>query len=318
MRLDRPLFLTLLLIIFNQGFKLPDCPADVYDRIIALLIDKWDKERQIYRESRFSSFMSEKKFRFLSNIAFELTFTYSRKRFRSKDLQSVYLILSPRFGLPLNEFSEVLEEIESHTGILVGSGFDHFEFCHLTVQEFLAAKHLVGLPQAPDALKLLAISPATVAVATSLSAEPSSYLASVISQFSDDMRRRIGIKQFDEFALLVPYVRRLRLELPELSVSNPLAIAILGLWSVASSYREQRGETESLEIFEALKMLAEFSIIRHSIVNVFERGGVILQKFGVDKVNCKTGGRDYYFDHEFLDHVGFPQITYPPKTGNDD
>lgn len=41
--LDRPLFLTLLLIIFNQGYKLPDCPVDVYERIIWLLIDRWDK-----------------------------------------------------------------------------------------------------------------------------------------------------------------------------------------------------------------------------------------------------------------------------------
>lgn len=297
--LDRPLFLTLLLIIFNQGYSLPDCPADVYERITWLLIDRWDRERDLARESKFSAFLSEKKLRFISSLAFELTFEYNKKRFSTRDLESLYAHLAKRFNLPTDEFDSVLSEIESHTGIIVESGFGHFEFCHLTVQEFLAAKYIVGQPDDDKLLTYLALSPATVAVAASLSTEPSAFLAKLVKTFADTQKRKLRIKQHGDFESLIPFVARLELELPELTISDNLAMAMVELWEATNLIAKAPKNLEILDdALDAVIRLTKFPVIISSLKMVFGRPGVdftVISGEGVLKRQGKIHNFDYYF-----------------------
>lgn len=298
--LDRPLFLTLLLIIFNQGYELPDCPVDVYDRITTLLIERWDRERDISRESKFSSFLSEKKLRFLSSLAYNLTFENHTKRFSLDELNSLYLTLAPRFKLPHGEFSSVLQEIESHTGIIVESGFEHFEFCHLTVQEFLSAKHLVSLASSRNHLVLLEESPATVAVATSVSSEPSKFLASILEDFCSVQERNLNRGVAEGLESFFIYIARLRLELPEFSENNNLAIGVIRLW-ILSEKLQSLGYSKSENVAEAGVILSEFDAIRLSIENLLRRPGVKVRQEDEGLTLIKTMGRDYEFRTAFLD-----------------
>jgi len=50
------------------------------------------------------------------------------------------------YDLPKNQFSEILGEIETHTGIVVAAGFDRFEFALLSVQEYLCANYISRSP----------------------------------------------------------------------------------------------------------------------------------------------------------------------------
>ena len=67
----------------------------------------------------------------------------------------------------------VVAEIESHTGLIVESHYRHFEFSHLSIQEFLCAKHLVNLPYSQDTIKYFLEYPEPLAIAVSISGEPS-------------------------------------------------------------------------------------------------------------------------------------------------
>lgn len=300
--LDRPLFLTLLLIIFNQGYRLPDCPIDVYERVTSLLVERWDRERDIFRETKFSTFLSEKKFRFLSSLAFELTFDYDQKRFSKNSFGRIYQLLAERFNLPPDEFSSVLVEIESHTGIIIESGFEHYEFCHLTVQEFLAAKHLVGLANPGKILALLDISPATIAVATSASAEPSNFLASILEIFYKVQAAKLGIKRTDGYDSFLAYASRVRLELPEFSRSNALALGILRLWELATRVHELRPEIGD-QLAEASAVFTEFKSIRESVRTVLDRPGAKSFSSNEEITIIRSMGIDYRFKTEFLSYL---------------
>lgn len=301
--LDRPLFLTMLLIIFNQGYELPDCPVDVYDRITTLLIERWDRERDIHRESRFSSFLSEKKLRFLSALAYSLTFEHNRKRFALAELQKVYEVLSERFKLPDNQFLEVLQEVESHTGILVEAGFGHYEFCHLTVQEYLAAKHLVGLATTSKGLALLQKSPATLAVATSVSAEPSNFLASILEEFCDEQSRVVRRNADTSIRNFLAYISRIRLELPEFSPNNDLAVAILRLWGLCD-HLDRLGDRNCNELKSAAIALSRFAAIQGSIKNIISRPGAIQSSSTEDVYVIRTMRKDYRFSKSFVAAMG--------------
>lgn len=297
--LDRPLFLTLMLIIFNQGYELPDCPVDVYDRITTLLIERWDRERDIQRESKFSSFLSEKKLRFLSSLAYNLTFEYRRKRFSLYDLYSLYSILASRFKLPADEFAQVLQEIESHTGILVESGFEHYEFCHLTVQEFLAAKHLVSLATTKNHLALLEESPATMAVATSVSSEPSKFLANVVGEFCSVQERNLtrnvveGIESFSTFAT------RVEMELPEFTESNDLALSIIRL-CIVSDKMSNIDQRRASAVAQSWRTFCDFPAISNSVFNLLNRPGVVQVNNVTGRTTIKTMGKDFEVSNNFV------------------
>ena len=80
---NRPLFLFYLLRLFeNNNEELPKQAVDVYRQIVLLSIREWDddKELQIRRYSKYKSFDTYKKEDFLSEIAFELTYTQGVKK----------------------------------------------------------------------------------------------------------------------------------------------------------------------------------------------------------------------------------------------
>jgi hypothetical protein len=67
-----------------------------------------------------------------------------------------------------------VNEIESHSGILVQSGFDRFEFSHKSLQEYLTGKYIFSLSNIPDP-EILKSLPNELAIAISLSGSPNTY-----------------------------------------------------------------------------------------------------------------------------------------------
>ena len=79
--------------------------------------------------------------------------------------------------------------METHTGIIVATGFERFEFAHLSIQEFLCANYISRSPY-PDLLKsYLSDYPAPVAVACALSSNPSLFFAEMINRHLGDKFR---------------------------------------------------------------------------------------------------------------------------------
>ena len=177
----RPLFLLQLVLVFSSSGYLPNRPSDVYRKMTSLTIEAWDRQKAYHRPSRYSDFDAERKLEFLARLSYELTYITMAKRFSHAQLVAIYGRIRVDFGLPANQERQVLQEIESHTGIIAESGAQDFEFSHLTIQEYLCAYHLVRLPFPKRHVSLyLKHYPAPIAVATAMSSSPLQWLSGVL------------------------------------------------------------------------------------------------------------------------------------------
>lgn len=141
-----PLTLAHLCAIYDRDGSLPVRPVDVYEAIVSLLVEQWDRERGISRVSRYADFTPRKKERFLQAVAFELAMAGRKGAFRHEDLRAVYQRIASAFGLPEEEEETVILEVESHTGLVLQNGFRRYQFVHLVIQEFLTAMHAQRTP----------------------------------------------------------------------------------------------------------------------------------------------------------------------------
>jgi hypothetical protein len=141
-----PLTLAHLCAIYERDGALPPRPIDVYEAIVSMLLEQWDRERGVSRVSRYTDFIPRKKERFLQAVAFELALDGRKGGFRHDDLRRVYQRIQSAFGLPDEDEEAVILEVESHTGLILQTGYRHYEFVHLVIQEFLTAMHAQRTP----------------------------------------------------------------------------------------------------------------------------------------------------------------------------
>ena len=219
---DRPLLLWQLLFLFLYRGSLPEQPSDVYRIILWLLLRQWDEDRGILRTSKYADFHPERKVDFLSEIAYLLTYKVKTKRFSTTDLIQCYEEAHFVFGLPKNEGEAVAREIQSHTGIIVASGFTDYEFSHLSLQEYLCANRLVRTGQADLLPTYLLEYPAPIAVAIALSADPANWFSRIF------LDRHL-------FSLIRPhnlgtFLSRLVIERPRFKPEAHLGCAILKIF----------------------------------------------------------------------------------------
>jgi predicted NACHT family NTPase len=69
----RPLTLAHLCVIFEKSKRIPNKPKTIYKKIIRLLIEDWDQERSVCRESAYADFEADRKEEFLAHLSYELT-----------------------------------------------------------------------------------------------------------------------------------------------------------------------------------------------------------------------------------------------------
>lgn len=179
---DRPLFLYLLIVLFNNNNEeLPEQAIDIYRQIVLLVIKEWDEERE-YKTSRYSKykqFDTYKKEDFLSELAFQLMYKFNaRKVFTEDQLENAYLQIYHRYPqLTGKDVEGVVEDIEAHNGLVVKSFGKQFEFSHLSLQEYLCAKFLLSIPFSKAHFDYLNIAPAPFAVANVLSPAPAEWFS---------------------------------------------------------------------------------------------------------------------------------------------
>lgn len=148
----RPLLLVHLVAIYIRLKRLPPKPTDVYDFNLTLLLNKWDQDRDFEKErpSAYAEFFIEKKKKFLSHLAYELTHTLKRTVFTSDDILACYNRIHRKHNLPADQAISVVNEIESHTGVFFQATYNSFQFSHKSLQEFLTAKYLLSLMVLPE------------------------------------------------------------------------------------------------------------------------------------------------------------------------
>lgn len=219
---NRPLFLVQLVIIFNHSGYLPEQPASVCKKIINLMLEEWDERRTIQRSTKYANFESERKLDFLSALSTELTVKKKKKVFTTDDLIDSYRQIYRSFNLPENEAKKVANEIETHTGIIIESGLDNYEFSHLSLQEYLCAYYIVRESASENARKYLVEYPSPVAIAVSISSDPSMWLGTLI--LNENSLDGVDSHQF------VVFIYRLIIERPNFNPKLILGLAILNIY----------------------------------------------------------------------------------------
>jgi hypothetical protein len=246
---SRPLFLTQLIVLFARDGRLPERPAEVCERLLMLLLRDWDSERGIHRGSIYAQFDPSRKLDFLSSLSYQLTYSIKATQFTRIELERAYQAIHESFALPSEEAKEVVREIESHTGIIVEAQGGAFEFGHLSLQEFLCARYLVRDPFSRFLPEYLRQYPAPVAIAVSLSSNPSLWFAHCIL---DD--RLEGQVTSQSVGVLL---NRLRIECPTFAVCPELGLATIELLS--------RFAIDQSEVSDSVQEFAEQSTVLKSV-----------------------------------------------------
>ena len=231
----RPLILVNLCMLYDAYGELPEPPMLVYLKVVQLLIEEWDRQRDLRRYSRYAQFGPERKRHFLAALAYFLTTHHrSHSTYEQGELKGAYRRIHTRFGLPLSERDKVVREIESHTGLFVKAGFQEFEFSHKSLQEFLCADHISRLPDLGAHLAELHGIPNECAVATALSSDPNAFFAFLVFGFADSSEKvearetDLGLSRFWN-----PYLTRLIVERATFSQDDVFGAAFLTLCSEA-------------------------------------------------------------------------------------
>ncbi len=245
----RPLTLAHLCAIFERTRQFPEKPKTIYNKIINLLIENWDEQRSVTRESAYSHFDIYRKHEFLSHMAYVLTVRLRSSAFSKDDLANAYTQIYDNFGLPLSDASKVANELESHTGLFIQAGFDQFEFSHKSLQEFLAAEFIVKLPSIPNDPRMLKRIPNELAIATAISSRPSAYFAQLVCNRFSSMP--------SDFEFTRAFVNRLLIERPDFEMNGNAGIALLALYSYYLG-AVVHGPAQ-LDLFVIDRLRAEFS-----------------------------------------------------------
>ena len=291
----RPLTLSHLCAIFERIGKIPEKPKTIHRKVVSLLLEDWDEQRHIVRNSKYNNFEIDRKLEFLANFSFLLTSKYQKSIFSKEEIKQVYLSIFPNFGLPEKDFKNVIKEIETHTGILICIAQDEYEFTHKSTQEYLTAEYLVRLPNIPNTLRLITKLPNEIAITVSLSSSPSLYISSLlfdrifpsVGKFfkSKDDLKKISLKKnkinqkffitIDELqAFLNTLIYRLLIEKPDFPPVPLTTISFLFINSILHNKNDY--------ISNANKMLENYcsldSIKNHYDINTKSESGKIYLK----------------------------------------
>ncbi len=179
----KPLSLAHLCVIYKRIGNVPDQPKTIYSKVVKLLIEEWDEQRSIIRKSAFGSFQSDQKLEFLSHLAFYLTTTFQASTFTLVQFKTAYQDICADHGLPSEKSSEVVKELESHTGLFIESGFEKYDFVHKSIQEYLTAEYLVKLPSPNTVREHFETLGAELAIAVSISSNSSLYYTELVLNY---------------------------------------------------------------------------------------------------------------------------------------
>jgi len=141
---SNPLLLSILCALFHNELDIPSESDEMYDRAVIGLLGGWDAFRNIARHSALGTLSLRKRFLLSSHLAWSLL---DRRAiaFSAGDVEKSGCLESAAASLQTTNFEagEVLHALYNDFGLLVERSPGIYSFSHLTLQEYLAARHVV-------------------------------------------------------------------------------------------------------------------------------------------------------------------------------
>jgi NACHT domain len=139
-----PLLLTLICILFLKRGEFPNKQSTLYGEAVWTLLAEWDASKDIVRQQPYKSLDTKCKEIMLAEIAYS-NFTSNNLFFQQGEVaQQIEQILKEMLtDEKWIDGRDVLRAVEEQHGLLVNRYEDIYSFSHLTIQEFLTAKHII-------------------------------------------------------------------------------------------------------------------------------------------------------------------------------
>lgn len=159
---SRPLLLTLMATLSSSGGTLPNDRFDLYDKMVGLLLSRWDKARFEQNDPGITRALKVDEVKIRKTLA-QLAFDVHARQRSEPSRRDEPADISEREVL--NAFDSivpddvhtrvVLRYLNTRAGLLSSRKPNVYAFPHRSFQEFLAAEHLSQRVQAASALRAL-------------------------------------------------------------------------------------------------------------------------------------------------------------------
>jgi formylglycine-generating enzyme required for sulfatase activity len=127
-----PLLLSIIALIYEQDLRLPERRVELYDRCVWMLVEEWDRVRDVRGDRRFAPDTTHQ---WLAALA--LCFQQSNRIAMDRNRLLGYLEeILPQ----ADRARSFLDEVVARTGLLRQLSRTSYGFAHLTIQEYLAAR----------------------------------------------------------------------------------------------------------------------------------------------------------------------------------
>ncbi len=192
---ETPLLLSLLYIQYANDLNIPNRKTELYSRCVDALLRSWDTSRGFRRDSAFSALTDDRKEKLFADVAYKFLCKKEGKYiFPENELTKVISDFIQKYAMDSNLAKEIINEIESHHGILEKFSAESYSFSHVSFQEYFVAMAIVAKRKELDFVKnnLTNVKAASIIIfMVSLMDDPSAILRLLI-QRSD----LVGIKTY--------------------------------------------------------------------------------------------------------------------------
>lgn len=135
-----PILLSLTCAVFHQIGKFYCKRSKLYEEGLELLLEQWDKSREIERDDIYRDLSTERKLELLSYLAVKKFEQPQYVLFEQAELEGY---IAEFLEIGLRDSRSVLKAIESQHGLLIERAYQVWSFSHLTFQEYLVASGIV-------------------------------------------------------------------------------------------------------------------------------------------------------------------------------
>jgi predicted NACHT family NTPase len=135
-----PILLSLTCAVFYRTGKFHTKRSQLYKEGLDLLLEHWDKSREVEPDKIYRDLSVDRKLDLLSYVAAK---KFEQDRYALFEREELERYIGGFLGIEQRESQMVLREIESQHGLLVERAEQVWSFSHLTFQEYLTARWYV-------------------------------------------------------------------------------------------------------------------------------------------------------------------------------
>jgi len=134
-----PILLSLTCAVFHQTGKFYSKRSKLYEEGLELLLEQWDKSREIERDEIYRDLSVERKLELLSYLAVK---KFEQPQYLLFEQAEVEGYIAEFLGIGQRDSRVVLKAIEAQHGLLIERSQKIWSFSHLTFQEYCTAYYI--------------------------------------------------------------------------------------------------------------------------------------------------------------------------------